>query len=305
MIFSLTGCTAVLKKEDIFLKAQKIKAAAVPQSFKTIVTIDSSTHAAPMPVSKPIIEPPASLEPLPPLAQAKLAQEEKLVYKAKFLGIAIGDFILRNKGKAMLNERPAYCFEIEVETLPFFTLLFKPKDRYVSYMDPETFVALRHEEYIKSGTLLESATEFDYTKHIATYKNFITNEEKKFPIPDKLVDVISGAYYLRMIPLAVGDTQEVELFADGKIYNFVGLVHSKTMVNMPNGTTQEALFFKPYVFLNGKQIKKISAEIFFSTNEIKTPLRANLKTPLGNVSVILVEDTKENLEKGSTTHEKT
>jgi hypothetical protein len=286
----LSGCATVIKKEDIFLEAQKIKAAAIekPTPIVTVVpqelppTVNPNLSTTP-PTIQPIV-----LEPLPLPAQVKLSREETLVYRSKFLGIAIGEFTTMNKGKVTVNGRPAYCFEIDVKTLPFFSALFQTKDRYVSYLDAEKFVVLRHEEYIKSGTFLESSTDFDHLNHTALYKNFVTHKEKTVAIPEKIIDVISGGFYLRTIPLAIGDTQEVDLYADEKIYNFVGLIHSKIIVTMPSNTKQDAFLFKPYVFKDGKQITKISAEVYFATDEAKTPLRAILKTPLGNVTVVLI-----------------
>jgi hypothetical protein len=259
LVYFLSGCTPVIKKEDILLQAQQVKAAAPPEPVKAVV-----------PAHFPLPDP------------------EKLVYKAKYLGITIGQFILINHGTTLLNGREAYCFEIIVKTLPFFAKIFKTKDRYVSYMDRQEFVVLRHEEYVKGGTVLESAVDFDYKNHTASYKNFIKLREEKMVIPDKILDVASGGFYLRMVPWQLGDTVELKIYADQKIYDFIGLLHAKTAVNLPSYGRQEAHSLKPYVFLNDEQIKQISAEVFFSTTEPRKCLRAVLKAPLGSVSVVLV-----------------
>ena len=256
----LPGCTSVIKKEDILLQARQIKASVPPEPVKALIPV---------------------YFPLP--------DQEKLVYKAKYLGITIGQFIIINNGKTMFSGREAYCFELIVKTLPFFAKIFKTKDRYVSYMDRQELVVLRHEEYVKGETFLESAVDFDYKNHTASYKNFTNLREKKVEIPDKILDVLSGGFYLRMIPWQLGDTVELKIYADEKIYDLLGLLHSKTAVNLPSYGRQEAHSLKPYVFLNEEQVKKISAEVFFSTPVPRTPMRAVLKTLLGSVSVVLVE----------------
>lgn len=223
---------------------------------------------------------------------SSLPDQEKLIYKAKFLGISIGTFIIMNNGKTMLNGQEALCFELKVKTLPFFSILFKTKSRYVSYMDTQKFVVLRHEEYVKGGDLLESAVDFDYKDLTATYKNFINNQESTIKIPDKLLDVLSGGFYLRMIPLELGGTADLNIYADQKIYNYTGVLSSKTNVNLPNYGKQDAYYFKPSLFLDGKEVKKISAEIFFSTTAPTKTLSAALKTRLGKVHVVLVEGYK-------------
>lgn len=260
LLYFLPGCTPVIKREDILLQARQIKATVPPEPVKAFVP-----------------------------AYFPLPDQEKLVYKAKYLGITIGQFIIINNGKTILNGREAYCFELIVKTLPFFANIFRTKDRYVSYLDAQEFVVLRHEEYVKGGTFLESAVDFDYKNHTASYKNFINQREEKVNIPDKILDVLSGGgFYLRMIPWELGDTVELKIYADQKIYDFIGLLHSKTAVNLPSYGRQEAHSLKPYVFLSDEQIKKISAEVFFSTTEPRKCLRAVLKAPLGSVSVVLV-----------------
>ena len=256
----LPNCTAATTKEDILTQARKIKAAAPA-------------------------EPPEA----PVVKLSPLSEKEKLVYKAKFLGISIGTFIIMNNGKTTFNGQEAYCFELNVKTLPFFSILFKTKARYVSYMDTQELVVLRHEEYVKGGALLESAVDFDYKNLTAAYKNFIDHQESTVKIPNKLLDVLSGGFYLRMMPLELGDTVDLNIYADQKIYNYTGVLSSKTKVNLPNYGKQDAYSFKPYLFLDGKEIKKISAEIFFSTTAPTKTLRASMKTLLGKVHVVLVE----------------
>jgi len=242
------------------LQAQQIKAAAPTEPAKKFVP-----QAVPLP------------------------EHEKLVYKAKFLGITIGQFTLINNGRTIFNGQEAYRFELIVKTPLFFKKIFKPKDRYVSYLDAQKFVVLRHEEYITGGTILESAVDFDHKNHVASYKNFIDRREKTVKIPDRILDVLSGIFYLRMIPWELGDTAEISVYADEKIYDYIGLLHSKVTVDLPSLGRQEAYFLKPYVFLDGQQIKKISAEVLFSTAVPRKALRAVLKTPVGNVVVVLFE----------------
>lgn len=262
MLCLLPQCKSVVKKEDIKTQAEQIKA-SVPQEPRPAIAL-------------PIYYP--------------LPESERLVYKAKFLGLSIGKFILINHGKESLKGREVYRFELIVKTSAFFTKLFKARDRYVSYMDTQKFRIVRHEEFIKDGTVLESVVDFDYDQHVAIYKNLIKPHEEKVEIPDQILDVMSGGYYLRMIPWQLGDTFELKIYADQKIYDFMGLFESQTSINLPPHGKQEIDFFVPYLFLNDSQIKEVSAEVLFSRTVPRKSLRAILKTILGNVSVVLEEE---------------
>jgi hypothetical protein len=172
-----------------------------------------------------------------------------------------------------------------VHTLPFFGDI---KDRYISYMDAEQLVVLRHEEHVIKSKIgrLESAVDFDYGKRMAFYKNVLTGEEKKTPIPAEVHDITTGGFYLRRAPLGLGDTFELNVYADGKVYTMMGLPHSKTQVKV-NGRAKDALLLKAYLFDGGKLVNNITGEVYFSTDNYRTPLRAVLKTMFGNVSVAL------------------
>jgi len=265
MVFFLSSCMSVIKKEDVLLQAQQIKAATPPELISTSIPKHTS-----------------------------LPNSEKLVYKAKYLGITIGEYIILNKGKTTLNGQEAYHFELIVKVLPFFAQIFKAaKLRYVSYMDTQKLRVLRHEEYIHGGTLLESAVDFDYLNHTASYKNFINLREEKVAIPDQILDTISGGFYLRMVPWSLGDTLEINIYADEKIYSYIGLLHSKIIIDVPANGKQEAYLLKPYLFIDGEQITKISAEIFLFSGASRKPLRAVLRTRFGNIRVVLTEGFKD------------
>jgi hypothetical protein len=264
MLTAAAGCAPAVKKEEVLAEANKIKAAnltaAAPGSFQPLATF------AP--------------------AASPLSAGETLVYKAKYFGIPIGEFVIVNKGRTTLNGRPAYCFELSVHTLPFFGIV---KDRYVSYMDPERLVVLRHEEYVvkAKAQVLESAVDFDYGRGRAFYKNALTGEAKETAIPAEVSDIVTGGFYLRRAPLGLGDTLELNIYADEKLYTFVGLLHSKTKVQINGQGTVDALLLKAYLFKGGEPVNNITAEVFFSTDPYRKPLRAVLKTFLGNVSVTL------------------
>ena len=92
-----------------------------------------------------------------------------------------------------------------------------------------------------------------------------------------------------MLPLGIGDTVDLNVYADEKIYNYTGLLSSKIKVSVPHYGKQDAYAFKPELSLNGEKIKKVSAEIFFSATAPTKPIHAVLRSRFGNVNVVLVE----------------
>jgi hypothetical protein len=110
------------------------------------------------------------------------------------------------------------------------------------------------------------------------------------PIPDKILDTVSGIFYLRMIPWELGDTAEINIYQDEKIYDCIGLLQSRPTVKISSKDIQQANLLKPYAFLDGKQVKEASGEVYFSTSAPRKTLRAVLKTIFGSVYVVLISD---------------
>jgi hypothetical protein len=280
----LVGCaSAVIEKEDIFIQARQIKAA---QEENEAVLEAPKLEEAP---TVPILSAPPDVA---PVTYLPLMAPEKLVYKAKFLNFSIGKFIIENKGKTIWNGREAWQFEITVKTAAFYAKIFKTRVRYVSYMDAEKMRVLRHEEYIKDGTVLEAFVDFDYENHQAMHKDIIQNTEDSIVIPDQVHDILTGGFYLRMLPMAIGDTAELKVYADSKLYDCVALLRSQTSISVPGRGRQNVHFLKPYLFLDGKEIKKISADVYMSLDVPKKSLHSTLKTRFGGVHVVLEEEEK-------------
>jgi hypothetical protein len=293
--YLLIGCvSAPIEKEDIFVQARQIKAEQVLKPEEPVREIIPPQPA--VQTTTPVLETQNTTPPeiIPEsVVYLPLQTPERLVYKAKFLNFPIGKFIIENKGKTTWNGREAWQFEITVKTAPFYAKIFKTRARYVSYMDAETMRVLRHEEYIKDGTVLEAFVDFDYANHQAIHKDIILNTEDTIAIPDQVHDILTGGFYLRMLPLEIGDTAEIKVYADSKLYDCVALMRSKTTVFVPGRGRQDVHFLKPYLFLDGKEIKKISADVFMSTDTPKKSIHSTLKTRFGSVHVVLSEDEKD------------
>ncbi len=263
----LTGCSATVQnRDDIFKQSQKIKQA---NAIKEEV-VD---------LKKPLL---------------LLPESEELVYKAKYLGITVGEMRTKIVGKTQLRGVEVTHFEMTATTNAFFSKFFKVNDRFVAYMDVKNHRVLRHEEYRHEGGYnKEAVVDFYYDEGIAHFRNAVDNTEKKVKIPKEGVfDILGANYYFRMVPWELGDTVEFKLYVEEKIYGFVGLVKSKTKVHVHKQGRKEAYKFLPYAFLNGDEVKDGSAIAFFSTEEYRIPLRGMVKTPIFGSASISLHETK-------------
>ena len=94
--------------------------------------------------------------------------------------------------------------DIRARTNDFFSKFFEVRDRYESYMDTTELYSLRYEKHIREGKFKrDEAVDFDQSAHRATYK------DKVVPIPPRSQDVLSALYYIRALPLEVGQWAQI------------------------------------------------------------------------------------------------
>ncbi len=258
-VFSVCGCRTVERKDDLLRRIER--------------KVEKAVEVAPEPVSR----------------LNKLPEEERLVYKVKYLGIPVATMVASIKGTQMIAGRKAYVFELTAQTNKFFSKVFTVNDRYVSYMDVEHLYILRHEEYRREGNYKKDAIiDFDQINHKAYYKHLLNGEEKVFDIPPSVQDALSAVYYYRMLPLKVGRTNEFETNVDEVNYRFLGVVEKKKKMRTDALGKIEVLIMRPYAVLDGKMVKKGSMWGYFTNDARRIPVKTVMKTLIfGKATVTL------------------
>ncbi len=213
---------------------------------------------------------------------------EELVYHVYYGIIGAGIAYLR-----VLKADTLYHFQAQGRTNKFFSLFFYVNDILDSYTDTN-LRPIRHEKHLAEGKWKKSMWyEFNYDSMIV-----YDSEGKKSKLIEGAIDALSLFYKLRNQNLKIGDTLELLLFADRKIYKLYAYVEKREKVKTGIGE-REAIKINLLVEKSGEYKGKSGLEAVFggkgglsvwlSDDEKKIPLFISTRVWFGSVRAILQE----------------
>jgi hypothetical protein len=211
---------------------------------------------------------------------------EKLVFSVQYSLVKAGEATLEVRNLADIDGRPCYRIVSDARTNKFFSGVFKVRDRFESYMDTTSLSSLRYEKHLREGRFKrDELVTFDQVAHTATYK------DKVVPIAPRTQDVLSALFYIRTLPLEVGQAIALANHTDGKNYPLVVKVHGRERVTVEAGTF-DCLVVEP--ILRGPAIfsQKGRLTVWMTDDKYKMPVLMKSKVIIGHVSAVLKEYTR-------------
>ncbi len=210
---------------------------------------------------------------------------EKLVFSVQYGIVSAGEASLEIRNIASLNNRDCYRIVSNARTNDVFSVVFKVRDRYESYMDTTELYTRRYEKHVREGKFKrDEVVDFDQLKHKAIYHN------REVGIAPLTQDVLSALYYVRTLPLEVGQSISVANHTDGKNYPLVIKVLRRETVKVDAGTF-DCLVLEP--ILRGPAIftQKGRLTVWVTNDRYKMPVLMKSKVVIGSVAAVLKEYT--------------
>jgi hypothetical protein len=211
---------------------------------------------------------------------------EKLVFSVQYSLVKAGEATLEIRNIADIGGRPCYRVISDARTNKFFSAFFKVRDRFESYVDTTELYSLRYEKHVREGRFKrDESVVFNQTEHTATY------DDKVVPIAPRTQDVLSALYYMRTLPLEVGQAITLANHTDGKNYPLVVKVHRRETVTVDAGTF-DCLVVEP--ILRGPAIfsQKGRLTVWITDDRYRMPVLMKSKVIIGHVSAVLTEYTR-------------
>lgn len=206
---------------------------------------------------------------------------EKLVYSVQYGIVSAGEASLEIRNISMVDSIACYNIVSNARTNDVFSVFFKVRDRFVSLMDTTDLVSVHYEKNIREGKFSrQEAVEFDQKTHRAIYK------DKVVTIAPRTQDVLSSMFYVRTLPLGVGQNIFLANHTDGKNYPLLIKVLRKERVTVEAGTF-DCLVVEP--FLQGPAIfqQKGRITVWLTDDRYKIPVLVKSKVVIGAVSGVL------------------
>ncbi len=222
---------------------------------------------------------------------------ETLTYEGKISkiiqGIAVADLTFTIEPTANENQ-----ISLKTDAKSKGTLLklfrFSFLQQYESLVEQNSFRILKTVKTdVQKDRVRNSEAIFDYNENKVTFTEVNPKEPMRAPrtiaseIKSDTQDLVSGLYYLRTLPLAVGKTFMINVSDSGLVY--------QVPVRVTGRETQKSVLGKvpcfriePEIFGNNRLIEqKGSMIIWITDDQRRIPVRSKIKSELGKIEVRL------------------
>ena len=202
---------------------------------------------------------------------------ERFDYTAQFNFIPAGETSLEFVSVDTINNYPVFHMVYLARTGKFADRLFKIRDRVDMWLDENELFTHRLSKHIREGNYKkEIDTKLDYENNIA-----ITNKDTVH-ILKKVRDPYSLFYYLRTIPLPIGEIFSFSTFESNKTTDFKLIVTGNELIKTEAGGFS-CLVVKPYREGETLLKNKGDMQIWFSDDENRIPVQVEVKLKFGTM----------------------
>ena len=222
----------------------------------------------------------------PPLRQ--LTVGERLSFHGRWFGIPVGNGWIEVKELASLDGRPAYHIEVQGHSNEFFSTFYLVHDVIHSYLDANTLRPLQFEKSQREGHYrAEEIVTFDYERSIATYRSLLNHSVKEISIPQRVHDIVSAFYWLRMQPVEPDRPITLDIYSDEKVYQTVVKPLKTVTLELLWRGTFPCLMVEPEAAFKGILIRRGRMWVYISADERRLPLLVKISTPWGPITGVI------------------
>jgi hypothetical protein len=202
-------------------------------------------------------------------------------YHIKWLGMNVGKLDVVVREEAILEGRPVYVIEMTGGTNRFCSMIYRIKDRFVSYVDQERLVPLKLEVSRREGFYKKDAvTIYDFEKGKAYFHNSQDDSRKEYAIPADVQDIVSVFFRLRQDTVTLHQQLTYNVDFSETIFSAFGTPEATGNFEVARGKLIPAFLANPRAKVGDREIKDGSVSALFSADEYKIPLQITLKAPL-------------------------
>jgi len=218
---------------------------------------------------------------------------EDMRYKVRLGVVPVGEGRMTVQGIDTVRGFPSYRLRVGMEASAFLGTL-KLNDTYESWLDTEMLVSRRFVRDVDQPGY-QSRREFEIYPEEGRWER--TDADKAGEGPLLALDEISFLYFIRTLPLEVGDTYEFNRYFKDDGNPVVVRVLRRERVEVPAGTF-DAVVVQPVIQTDGLFSEGGEAEVFFTDDEDRHLIYLRSKLPLvGSLSLHL-----ESVQKGTPVH---
>jgi hypothetical protein len=220
---------------------------------------------------------------------------ERLTYEAKFNKILRGIPIAEMTMTAESNSGSGTI--INAEAVSRGTLLrltrFSFLQKYSSEMDGEFRIRRTTKHDVQRQRVRDSEAVFDYETNSVVYIETDPKDAMRPPrriasdIGPTMLDMVAAIYYVRMQPLTVGRSFEIEVSDSGFVYKVPVVVTGREMQKTELGNVM-CFKVEPEIFGIGRLIEQKGKMVIWYTDDARRiPVRSTIDAEVGKIDIKL------------------
>jgi hypothetical protein len=224
---------------------------------------------------------PASGKLADPPAEVPFGVGERLDYRVKFGPLRVGEAFIQVEGIDTVAGHPTYHLQSRIHgSVPFYEL----DDKQESWLDVYLLSSRRYLQDSKQGSY-ERYRVYDFDLENGTY---LRNDGETDSIPAKALDDGSFVYFVRTIPLDVGETYEWNRYFIWDRNPVIIKVLRRETIEVPAGEF-ETVVVRPIIKTKGMFSEGGEAEIYITDDERRLPVKLVTKLKVGSVILDLTD----------------
>lgn len=236
------------------------------------------------------ISPDAPVEPPASATNLWFDVGEHLTYDIYWGFIHVGqtevttEWVKHEDGRTLLRIRFKTRTNRVVETL------YPVEDIQETLIDPETFLPVQNLVKSRQGRRSQhEITRFDHQAKKAHWESLKKNRKKEVDIEADTRDIISSMYFIRSKNYAVGDSIEMKVFTDEKLYDLFVKIPKKEKVNLDTYGQVASLRFDPEAAFNGLFVRKGKMTLWVSDDGRKLCTKITAEVPVAKIRIQLLK----------------
>jgi len=280
-----------VQEENAIPVATPAPEAPVPVKGKKEKKGKKAVNIAPKaPVKAPYVWP--NRWPMSPFFQAG----ERYKFDITYFGATAGELMMELLPVKKVADRNSYHIRATARTTSVFSLFYRMNDVAESFVDTESLVShkftLKLDESMQQRDVLELYDQRNNTVHywskLDHKKKGKKQDQAEIPTQPFTQDGISAFYYLRTLPLKMGDVHEFPVVTNGKLRNVRIEVVRRETIKTKVGEFP-AIVVKPDVVLDGVLKSYGDSFVWISDDDRRIILKIDAKIKVGSVIAYLKE----------------
>jgi len=205
---------------------------------------------------------------------------EHLRYAVKIGMLRVGTATMSVVGLDTVRGVESYHF---VFTLDGGVLGYRVHDRVEAWTGRDDLITRRFYKKIEEGSfraeeLLEIFPDSGY---------YIVNGGERRPTPPEPLDETSFFYFMRSVPLEVGQTYVYHRYYKAENNPLTIAVTKRERIKLPDGTKVQSLKLEPVMGQHDLLARRVRAQVWLTDDQRRLPARIRLKTPYGTLTLKL------------------